>query len=113
MDEWNPTVDAFGECARPDCGEPCPWDMPAIMLGESTVCCSPDCATTVLELMATAPDAVALHDPQFVVDRTDRLNVTEETVDIHRPVVDHADAETAISEFAAMYGGRFRVERDA
>lgn len=115
MSNWNPSTDAFGDCARSGCDEPCPWDMAAVMLGEETVCCSPACADPVLEGMYAPPEMVALHDPQGAADRDDLPNVADDASDIYRPVSSREDATVALGEIEAMYPGPFRVkpeERD-
>lgn len=101
-------VTAFGDCARDGCDEPCPWDMSAIVFDDETVCCSPDCALTVLEGVEETPETVTLHDPQFVVDR-DRLGVGGDVVDFVHEIGEMPEAEEAIREAAMLHEPRFRV----
>lgn len=101
-------MDGYGDCAREGCDEPCPWDMPAIILGE-LLCCSPDCARTVLETVSRRPADVTLHDPQYRVDRDDLAGVNEDAVDIGRTVHTEGEAEEAIDALAQLHSSPFRV----
>jgi len=97
-----------GTCAAPDCDEPTPWDMAAIIVGEAWYC-SPECAGGHLNRHG-APAQVTLHDPQFAADRAELPHVADDAVDISRRVTSLDDADTAIAQATDLYPGTFRVE---
>jgi NAD-dependent dihydropyrimidine dehydrogenase PreA subunit len=104
-----PDVPSFDRCSRAGCEEVCPWDMVSIIV-DGRVCCSPDCATVVLEELPEAPSIVTLHEPQFHVDR-DALGIPHDATEIWRDVENKDDAEAAIRQIAELYPGRFRAAR--
>jgi hypothetical protein len=97
-------------CSRPDCEEPTPWDMLAVVL-DGTWCCSPACALDHLDTLETPPETVTLHDPQYHVDRDALPDVSSEAVDIRREVVGMAEAIEAIRDAGELFPGQFRVSR--
>lgn len=103
------------DCARLDCSEPTPVDMPAVAIDGDTYC-SPDCARTALNAVRGHPDEIpaeiALLDPQNHVDKSPLPDVSTDQMVIERRVVGLPDAFRAVDEIEEMYPGKFRVSVD-
>jgi len=97
-------------CSRPDCEEPTPWDMLAVVL-DGTWCCSPACALDHLDTLETPPETVTLHDPQHHVDRDGLPAVSSEAVHMRCDVVGMAEAIEAIRDAGELPPGQFRPSR--
>jgi len=91
-----------GTCSAPDCGEPTPWDMAAIVLDDEYYC-SPQCAGASLERMDSPPQRVTLHDPQYRIDRANFVHVSEDSVNITREVPSMAAAREAIAQMTDVF----------
>lgn len=104
-----------GRCARPGCEEPTPWDMSAVIITAEWYC-SPECARAALDDLvgqpAKEPTRVALHDPQFHVDRSALPGVSPHATEIWRSVVGLPDAFKAVDELSELHPGAFRVRGD-
>jgi len=95
----------WGECSNEGCKQPTPMDMVGIILGER-IYCSPDCAKECVSDHDFETDDVALHDPQYSVDR-EQHGLNPKTIDIIRE-----GPETPTEKIEActeLYGAGFRV----
>jgi len=101
-----------GTCSAPDCEEPTPWDMAALIVGDAWYC-SPACAIEGVAAADTAPETVTLHDPQYTADRAALPAVSTEAVNITRAVDGRAAADEAIRDASDLYGAAFRLGADA
>jgi hypothetical protein len=99
-------------CSRPDCGEPTPWDMLAVVV-DGTWFCSPPCAATHVDTLEAPPETVRLHDPQHHVDRDAFPDVDSDAVAIRRRVHGMDDAVAAIGAVSGMIHAPFRDSRGA
>lgn len=99
-------------CSAPDCEEPTPWDMAALIV-DGAWYCSPACAIEGVATADTAPETVTLHDPQYTADRAALPAVSTEAVNISRAVEDRAAADEAIRDASELYGAAFRLEGGA
>ncbi len=71
----------------------------------------PECALAVLGQPGNDPSRVALHDPQFHVDRSKFSgDVGFETVDVRRVVTDRFDAAAAVRALDERFPGAFRPD---
>lgn len=106
------TTKTSAKCDNTDCNAPTPWDMAAIHIDDKSYC-TPSCAQDHLKITDTVPQSVALHDPQYNVDRAELpASVSEDAVNIQRDVTNSMDAAVAIEEIADMYPGDFRSLAD-
>jgi len=97
-------------CSRPDCEEPTPWDMLAVVVGGAW-CCSPACALDHLDTLETPPETVTLHDPQYRVDRDGLPGGSSKAAHIRCDVVGMAEAIEAVRDAGELFPGQFRVAR--
>ena len=109
MPDGTVSPDAFGECAREGCHEPCPWDMAAVVFDAETVCCSPACARKVLKRLEQPPSVVTYHDPQGNRDH-EALGVDRDHVDVIRDVRSFATARHVIGNIEELHQAPFRLE---
>lgn len=105
-------IEEFGDgCAREDCTQPLPWDMPAVAINQTHVYCSPDCAASDIQ-GANPPtveyETVTMHDPQDHADRP--KEVDGKSVDFGREVVDKDDALYVLAYCNEMMNGTFRPD---